>query len=318
MAVEKLISTQNLGKYLEREIAERLDERQVYDIGNYGWLDADTPDPELVGHAMWQVDPPLEYQFHLGFGETLVSHRPTDAEEVLAVSGSDFEGQMRLARMSLGLSLWQQQLAEEALFDDNNYFWLHYVSTMVMLNAASDRLREFFVMAFFRKKVSAYDKTKGAWNGEENKYNYYQTPFIQARDSEAKDPADQSMGELLGKLASLAENIYRNRKDRNKMIHEVTTVIGKRERELTRQQRQRFDEQQASGSVKQTPEFNDITTGFTETQELHKADIRKATDQIVSWYKTLIEASNHVFRVENRMRRRNSNNRGPTTGGSIE
>jgi len=250
MAVEKFISTRKLAKYLDQEIAERLGERQVYDIGNYGWLDEHTPDPQFLGHAMWQVEPPLQYKFHLGFGGTPVGHRPTEEEEVLAVSGSDLEGQMRLARMSLGFSLWQQQIAEEALFDDNDYFWLHCVSAMVMLNAASDRLREFFVMAFFREKVSTYDNKKGTWKGEENKYYYYQTPFIQARDSEARDPADQSMGELLGKLASLAENIFRNREDRNKMVHEVTSMIGKRERELTRKQRQRFDEQQASGFVK--------------------------------------------------------------------
>ncbi len=308
MAVEKFISIRKLSKYLDQEIAERLRERQVYDIGNYGWLDEHTPDPQYLGHAMWQLEPPLQYQFHLGFAEP-VSHRPTEEEEVLAVSGSDFEGQMRLARMSLGLSLWQQQLAEDAPFDDNDYFWLHYVSAMVMLNAASDRLREFFVMAFFREKVCTYDNKKGTWKGKKSKYNYYQTPFIQARDSVATDPADQSTGELLGKLASLAENIFRNREDRNRMVHEVTTIIGKRERKLTSEQRQRFDEQQTSGFVEQTPEFNDINTRFTEAQESHKAELRKATDQIVSWYKTLIEASSHVFQVENRMRRRISRGR---------
>ena len=55
------------------------------------------------------------------FGERPVPHTPTEEEEVLAVSGSDFEGQMRLARMSLGLSLWQQQLAEEDA-DPGAYF----------------------------------------------------------------------------------------------------------------------------------------------------------------------------------------------------
>lgn len=112
-----------------------------------------------------QVEPPLQHEFHSWFGEAPVSHRPTEEEEILVVSGTDFEGLMRLARMSLGLSLWQQQLAEDALLDDNHYFWLHYLSAMVTLNAASDRLRIFFVMAFFREKINTYDKRKGIGRG---------------------------------------------------------------------------------------------------------------------------------------------------------
>lgn len=122
MTVEKFISPRKLVEYLDQEIAERLAEREICDIGNYGWLNEDTADPQFLGHAMWQVEPPLQFECHSGLGETPVSHRPTEEEEVLAVSGSDFEGLMCLARMSLGLSLWQQQLAEDALFDDNHFF----------------------------------------------------------------------------------------------------------------------------------------------------------------------------------------------------
>lgn len=109
-------------------------------------------------------------------------------------------------------------------------------------------------MAFFRDKVKTYNK-KGKEHG------WYQTPFIQARDA-----TEESMGELLEKLASLAEEIFRHREDRNATIHEVATKLGKRERELTRQQRQRFDEQQISGFVKETSEseFKDLTVRFTK------------------------------------------------------
>lgn len=87
------------------------------------------------------------------------------------------------------------------------------------------------------------------------------------------------------------------------MVHEVATRIGEGERELTRQQRQRFEDQQNSGFVGRTPEFKDITAKFAETQELHTVELRKATEQIISWYKTLIKASSYVCEVENIMRR---------------
>lgn len=294
MAVEKFISTRKLAEYLDQETEDRLDEHHVYDIGSYGWVDENTADPQFLGHAMWQVDPPLQHEYHSWNGEAPVRHRPTEEEEILVVSGTDFEGLMRFARMSLGLSLWQQELTEDAPFDDNHYFWLHYLSAMVMLNAASDRLREFFVMAFFRDKIKIYEK-KG------KKHSWYQTPF-----SEARDATNESMAELLGKLDSLAEEIYQHRDNRNKMIHEVATKVGKWERELTCQKRQRFDEQKNFGFVGQSPEFKDITANFTEAQELHKVELRKTTEQIISWYKTLIKASSYVFEVENIMRRRKS------------
>lgn len=238
---------------------------------------------------MWQVEPPLQYEDD--FGESRLHHRPTDEEEVLAVSGSDFVGLMRLARTSLGLTLWQQQIAEDKLFDDNHYFWLHYLSAIVMLNAASDRLREFFVMAVFGARIKAYER-------QSKECRWYQTPFTQALVV-----ADHSMTELLGKIVPLAEKTFRNREERNKMIHEVATRTGETKRHLTRQRRQHFDEQQACAFVKQTPQFEDIQSRFTEAQALHAAELHKATDQIASWYKDLIQMSSYVFEAENRIRR---------------
>lgn len=52
MAVEKFISTRKLTEYLDQETAERLREHHVYDIGNYGWVNENTPDPQFLGHAL--------------------------------------------------------------------------------------------------------------------------------------------------------------------------------------------------------------------------------------------------------------------------
>ena len=202
---------------------------------------------------------------------------------------------MRLSRVSLGLSLWHQQFAELETFEDNDHFWLHYLSTMVMLNAASDRLREFFVMAFFRMNTNDYNNKKGRCSG--NKFNWYQTPFI-----EAKNSGNSSTEVQLDELASLAEIIYHHRDNRNTIVHEIATKVGERERVLTRSQRDLFDQQQISGFVPKSPSFEESKGLFAQAQDSHNAKIRKSIDDIVSWYKVLIKASSYVFEVEKRIR----------------
>lgn len=301
MAVEEFISTRALPKYLKQEIEARLIDHEVYDIGNYGWIDGDTPDPKFLGHAMWQLESPLlNDMLNLAFPDVPVIHRPTPDDEVVAVAGSDFEGHIRLARMSLGLALWQQHLAEEAVFDDNDYFWLHYASAMVMLNVASDRIREFFVMAYFRETLDTYQKKKR--RGMNSKY--YQTPFIEASALEAMGSGDKVIENLLGRLEPLAQEIYRNRNDRNTMVHEISTVIGTRKAKLTQKLRKRFDEQQASSPARNTRDSGDPAARFKETRDQHASQLCKATNQIVSWYKTLIQTSSLVFELEYRIRAR--------------
>lgn len=289
------ISTLNLLKCLNQEIAEQLRSCEVYDIGHYGWQDENTPDPQFLGHAMWQVDPPLQQDHNSLLGDTPVRHRPSVENEVLAVSGSDFEGLMRLSRVSLGLSLWHQKFAELETFEDNDHFWLHYLSTMVMLNAASDRLREFFVMSFFRTNTNAYNSKKGTCSG--NKFSWYQTPFV-----EAKKSGNSSTEVQLNELARLAEMIYRHRDNRNTIVHEIATKVGERERALTRLQRDLFDQQQISDFVPKSPSFEESKGLFAQAQDSHNAKIRKSIDDVVSWYKILIKASSYAFEVEKRIR----------------
>lgn len=41
---------------VEAAVESALEEQQIYDIGSYGWVGPDEPDPDLIGHAMWQTD----------------------------------------------------------------------------------------------------------------------------------------------------------------------------------------------------------------------------------------------------------------------
>lgn len=43
---------------LKREGEVALNDSSIYDVSSYGWLNENDPDPEFIGHAMWQIDQP--------------------------------------------------------------------------------------------------------------------------------------------------------------------------------------------------------------------------------------------------------------------
>jgi hypothetical protein len=69
MASQKLITTEKLVEYLDQEAGILLLSQDVYDIGSYGWQSEDTEDPDYIGHAMWQVNPPLETEWEYLWGD---------------------------------------------------------------------------------------------------------------------------------------------------------------------------------------------------------------------------------------------------------
>jgi hypothetical protein len=46
-----------------------------------------------------------------------------------------------------------------------------------------------------------------------------------------------------------------------------------------------------------------MAKGFEKAKELHKMELYNATDQIISWYQTLVLASSYVFEIENHLRK---------------
>ena len=76
------------------------------------------------------------------------------------VAGEDFEGLMRVARLSIGLCLLHRDITIENSYEHNRYFWLHYLDAMIQLSMASDRIRDYFIIAFFKIDPREYCKDK--------------------------------------------------------------------------------------------------------------------------------------------------------------
>jgi hypothetical protein len=301
MNAKEPLSLKTLDEALRRETEQLLLEAEIWNFDDFGWLDADTVDPEFVGHAMWQTDGPSDIYLEYAFigresDEAHAPQEPLDWQKLLAVSGADFCGLMKTARMTFGLLLFQAKLLRGNIFHDDSIFDQHWMSTVIYLSTASDRLRELFVAAVFQNSSKKYKKG-GPYNGKER--DRYSTPFEEA--NETVRPRYQELSVEFGKLPSMAQKIDEFRKRRNQIIHEVATVVGRREREL-------LDNQAWKVRPEEHFDFSDIDIEKTEqhNKAAHEKRISETVSQLTEWYFLLVRASNEVFIIENKLRHKTS------------
>ncbi len=298
MPVQKFITTEKLVEYLDQEVDALLSYHDVYDIGNYGWLSEDTEDPDYIGHAMWQTDPPIETEWEYLFGNGSVRHRPTEKEKLLTVAGSDFEGLMRASRLSIGLCLLHKTIAMKKALEDNHYFWLHYTDSILQLNMASDRIREYFIVSLLNETSETYKK-KGRKNG------WFVTPFIEARDYCLNNSAKQNISNAVVKLPDMADQIYSFRDSRNGIVHDISTKLGKMYKKIVEDQQQAFDSNSVSKTAKDAPEYEAIRTQYEKIEREHQQELTKSSQLIIEWYKILVKFSSYVFEAEHWLRKSN-------------
>ncbi len=297
MPVQKFITTEKLVEYLDQEASNLLLSNDVFDIGNYGWLSEDTEDPDYIGHAMWQINPPVETEWEYLFGNGPVRHQPTEKEKLLTVAGNDFEGLMRASRMSIGLCLLHKSIAVQKPLDENHYFWLHHIDSMLQLNMASDRIREYFIVAFF-------DETSKTYKDKGRKNSWYVTPFIQARDHCQENQIKPNIANAVTPLPDMAGKIYSFRELRNGIVHNISTKLGKMHKELIERQQQAYD---TTNIVKNRPGYDSMLERQKEINEEHEKELSESSSMIIEWYKTLVKFSSHIFESEHWLRKSKEN-----------
>src|SRR5713226_9400042 len=97
---------------LRKETEELLHSRGVFDVDNFGWLNADDVDPEFVGYAMWALSPPYDHDFESWQNDNPPSRAPTETEQRQMELGHDFFGLMKTARYFIGHALLNQPLVK--------------------------------------------------------------------------------------------------------------------------------------------------------------------------------------------------------------
>ena len=111
MSIKEFISDKKLVEYLDQKVNALLNQHRIFTIHSYGWVDSENENPEYIGLAMWELEPPnAEYIESLIDGNE-INYSPTKIDNILATSGNDFYGLMDISRLSIGLCLLFEELA---------------------------------------------------------------------------------------------------------------------------------------------------------------------------------------------------------------
>jgi hypothetical protein len=279
----------HLNDALHAEAERLLTVAKIWKLGNFGWLNGYDADPDFIGHAQWQTDPPIDNPMIFNARGTYKAEQPEPPEwlKTIAIAGADFEGLMEAARMSMGLLLLSIDATSEKQFVNDSFLDLHRMSALIYLATASERVRELFIAAAFRKRQEEYNKAKGKVHGEPRKW--FSSPFIEAADIFADC-------DCLPKLIALVPDIVEMREERNILVHEIATEIAQRERKSHAQQ---------SGLPSPTVEnFQELQTMRAAIRESFDRQREAAIKNLSDRYSLLVRASNEIFEFENRVRRR--------------
>lgn len=205
MTVTKFIKTPKLFEYLDLEVSEALHRHGIRDMFDYAWVGEDTPSEEFVGLAMWSS----EHSSPVLYGCPTPSGYSREEYERLITICEDLESLMQLARLAIGHTLWMSDLikSQSRFFFHDHHFWLNHINSVTLLGMASDRLRDLFLVAYFRTTFEEYKKANskrtikpvklesGAYhfveskktndrlNPEELGSGFYQYPFADASNA---------------------------------------------------------------------------------------------------------------------------------------
>ncbi len=275
---------------LESAVADVLKTAGLYDIGSYGWRNENEPDPELVGHAMWQVDQPLGQALMDTLGERPVRDRPSARDKHVLVAGEDFCGMMRLARLSIGLALLWRAHRPGHVLAEQPYLSLQHTDAVLKLAIAADRLRDVLVVACTGGAVSAYEARK-------KRHKWYVTPFQQTRQLlEGRGAVNKNAEEAISALPPLADQIYAHLERRNQIVHEIATHAG----QITGRQVEALEaryQRQEQRKTFEPPRIADVRD-LQDAQREYHAELDALVKNITDWYALLVKTSSYVFEIE--------------------
>ena len=282
---------------IEQQAEIALIAERIYKIEVHGWLNADDPDPEYIGHAMWQVDQPRVHLSAL-FNEQPVRDVPSEIERRILLAGEDFYGLMQASRLSIGLGLLWRQRASGHPFAENQYFWLHHTDAYVKLAMASERLRDLLIIACTGGTVEKFEAAPKA-----TRNRWYATPFEQA---EALLVGRRMLDvRVLGPsrlLPPVGPKIYAYIERRNKIVHEIATQLARLSMFAVAEVRRRREAETSVSSAHEVEGKSGFQLPTTGEVSASRSEVESAVAELKDWYALLIGASNIVFQVEHWIR----------------
>lgn len=260
----KFLSREKLMEYLDEELRLSLNERGLFEIDQYGWLDDGELDPEYCGHAMWQEKPP--------------------ELKKLLILGEEFTSLMRSARHSLGLTCLYNDVTDSQMNDSAYYCSFYYADTINKLNLSSDRIREFLIIAFAHRPSCKESWPPPGKNIRTKKaFDTFRAPFQHILNEVTLRSDAPSLREKLTAILPLAEKIAQKRSDNQNPVRHLT----------------HFRHRIATAANNMSMGYPDEALA-TDNSALNDAPTNQ---ELIDWYRTLIEISNHVFMAEHLHRR---------------
>ena len=275
---------------LKSAVEAKLKNAELYDIASYGWLNENDPDPEYIGHAMWQIDAPAIDDQAL-FEDRPVQRRPKEIEKEILVVGEDFWGLMQASRLSIGLALIWKSKAQQNPINDSNFFWLHHTDAFLKLAMASERLRDLLVIGCTGGPLKSYRP--------EQRKRRFTAPFVEASDLIAVRGIDKRhLVEPLRQLTSSGRVLFKYIDRRNQIVHEVATRMAQFVDETVSRLQRRYDHEQKNRFQAKIARKTDMMSRAKRRRKQIIGEIDCAADELREWYLLLIQTSNLVFQVE--------------------
>ncbi|MBU0483068.1 MAG: hypothetical protein KKB30_00965 [Proteobacteria bacterium] len=270
MTINKFITTDKLAEYLDAELCSLLNDHEIYEISQYGWVEDDSPDPDYLGHALWQSPLTVNVSSSVSIAGdiSLVSLSPEKKVRLREI-GADFEGLMKTARISLGMSLLQKDIPGVNDCNDDFMFRLHHADSVWKLGMASWKLRDFWLVNLDCDSDESFQINH---SGKSCAMQYCD-PFFKA---------DEILGE---RLADGQSHLAKSVDFLMPLIAHIASLLG------------------VSVGVAQE---EDCMAGYWEhpannLRRIPSEEILSpamAMAEITNWYMCLVEASNYLFLIE--------------------
>jgi hypothetical protein len=268
----RFLSREKLIEYLDEELRLFLNDKGIYELNQYGWLADDRPDPEYIGLAMWQIEPPPSSPTVNPNPETTVL--PPASLDNIFRNGHEFEGLMKAARHSIGFTYLYHPPANPGDEDLNPCFLHHYTDAVMKLNLATDRLRELFINSFEAFSGPAIKSNDPADPlGLSDEHDLFCQPFFMVGEKLAEKPDHyRELLECFGDLVPLVEQTSSYR----------------------------LDGLEQSQNICVSEEIGPTISEHSAAQQTNhtKLDGHIVTRDVSEWYKLLVKTGSQIFLAE--------------------
>ncbi len=277
---EKFVDSSDLMAQLKDAASELLNAEGIYSVLDYGWEGEDTVCAEYVGLAMWTTHAPFEPASAF-WNEESPPPLPSERDEIFHLAGEDFFGTMEFARNTIGATLYcLEHRKPDYILDDDEQFWEYRATATVWLTIASDRLRDYFVMARFNMTFKEYRKQN------ENKNGIFARPFRMHNRGETPYAKSTAL-----KLVRAAERIGKLRQTRNEIVHSLASRQGHNAMislGFQHEEAMKHVPRPSAEAMKRSVDWNQTVRALSDTRS---EQFRDALAVLKDWYMLLVEAS---------------------------